>query len=82
MGIINPTLITEVEQWKPDTILFFGWAFKSHLKCIRYFYGKIPVFFRGDSTLLAEQIGPKLLFSRPLKSNVIHNRQGFGDKKS
>ena len=62
LGIINPTLNDEVEQWKPDSILFFGWAFKSHLKCMRYFYGKIPVFFRGDSTLLAEQIGPRLLF--------------------
>jgi glycosyltransferase involved in cell wall biosynthesis len=53
-GIDNPTLIDELSQWKPHAILVIGWAFKSHLKCIRYFHKKIPVFFRGDSTILNE----------------------------
>ena len=60
-GIINPTLNTEVEGWNPDAILIIGWNFNSHLKCMRYFHKKIPILFRGDSTLLAEHIGPKLL---------------------
>lgn len=60
-GIINPTLNAEVEQWKPDAILFIGWSFQSHLKCMRFFYKKIPILFRGDSTLLAETLGLKLL---------------------
>ena len=60
-GIINPTLNAEVEKWQPDALLIIGWSFQSHLKCMRYFHNKIPIFFRGDSTLLAERLGLKLL---------------------
>jgi glycosyltransferase involved in cell wall biosynthesis len=56
-GIYNPTLINDIEKWKADAILVYGWAFKSHLKAMRHFYGRIPVFFRGDSTLLNERKG-------------------------
>ena len=41
-----------------------GWSFKSHLRAIRYFHGKIPVIFRGDSTLLDENGGFKTLLRR------------------
>jgi glycosyltransferase involved in cell wall biosynthesis len=51
-GITNPTLNDEIENWGADCILVFGWNFKSHLQCIRYFKGKLPVLFRGDSNLL------------------------------
>lgn len=51
-GIDNPTLIKEIEEWKADSILVFGWSFKSHLKVIRHFAGKIHILFRGDSNLL------------------------------
>ncbi|HEV8081869.1 MAG TPA: glycosyltransferase family 4 protein [Chitinophagaceae bacterium] len=54
-GIINPTLINEVSEWKPDAVLIIGWNFKSHLKALRYFHSKIPVLFRGDSTLLGNR---------------------------
>ena len=54
-GIINPTLNEEIEQWQADAVLVFGWNFISHLKCIKYFHKKIPVLFRGDSTLLRKQ---------------------------
>jgi glycosyltransferase involved in cell wall biosynthesis len=63
-GIINPTLIKEIEEWKADVVLVYGWAFQSHLKCIRYFHKKIPVLFRGDSTLLDEQKGIKKILRR------------------
>jgi glycosyltransferase involved in cell wall biosynthesis len=53
-GIVNPNLINEIENWGANAILIYGWSFNSHLKCMRYFKGKIPVFFRGDSTLLDE----------------------------
>ena len=56
-GIVNPGLIKEIEQWGPDAILVFGWSFHSHLQCLRHFHGKIPVLFRGDSTLLDESAG-------------------------
>ena len=54
-GIINPGLIRQINLWQPDAILAFGWGYSSHLKAIRYFKNKIPVFFRGDSNLLDEQ---------------------------
>ena len=63
-GIVNPSLIKDIESWKADAILVFGWAFHSHLKCLRYFKGKIPVLFRGDSTLLDEHRGIRQLFRR------------------
>jgi len=53
-GIINPSLNQEIEEWKPDVIWVWGWAFDSHLKVMRHFKGKVPVWFRGDSTLLDE----------------------------
>jgi len=51
-GIRNPSLIDEVQDWRPDAILVFGWNCHSHLQAIRHFKGRIPVLFRGDSTLL------------------------------
>ncbi|MEO6852236.1 MAG: glycosyltransferase family 1 protein, partial [Mucilaginibacter sp.] len=27
-GIINPELTKQVQAWKPDAILFFGWAYQ------------------------------------------------------
>ena len=58
-GIQNPTLIKEIQQWGPNALLVYGWNFKSHLAAIRFFKNKIPVFFRGDSTLLDEKKGLK-----------------------
>lgn len=55
LGIDNPELIEAIKQYKPDVLLIFGWNFKSHLKAMRYFKGKIPVWFRGDSTLIDEK---------------------------
>jgi len=54
-GIVNPGLIGQINLWKPDAVLVFGWGFQSHLKALRYFKNKIPVYFRGDSTLLDEK---------------------------
>jgi len=58
-GLVNPTLNQEIAAWGPDAVLVFGWSFDSHLKCLRYFHGRTPVFFRGDSTLLDEEAGIK-----------------------
>jgi glycosyltransferase involved in cell wall biosynthesis len=51
-GIINPNLIKEIKSYSPDALLIYGYAYQSHLKIMRYFKGKIPIWFRGDSTLL------------------------------
>jgi glycosyltransferase involved in cell wall biosynthesis len=48
-GIITPDLISEINAFKPDVIWVWGWSFYSHLKVMRSFKGKIPIWFRGDS---------------------------------
>jgi glycosyltransferase involved in cell wall biosynthesis len=53
-GIRNPTLIDEIEAWRADAVLVYGWSCHSHLQAMRHFKGRIPVLFRGDSTLLDE----------------------------
>jgi len=56
-GLVNPGLDAEIKGWGPDALLVFGWSYHSHLRCIRYWHGRVPVFFRGDSTLLDEHPG-------------------------
>jgi glycosyltransferase involved in cell wall biosynthesis len=63
-GIINPDLISAIEAWKPDAVMVFGWNFHSHLACLRHFKNKLPVLFRGDSTLIDEVPGIRKLFRR------------------
>lgn len=53
-GIITPDLIQEIKDFDPNVIWVWGWSFHSHLKVMRYFKGKIPIWFRGDSTLIDE----------------------------
>lgn len=59
-GITTPGLIPAVEAWEPDALLIFGWNYWSHLAALRHFKGRVPVYFRGDSTLLDEQGGPRV----------------------
>lgn len=63
-GIDCPDLIPKLKAFNPEAILFFGWNFKSHLGAMRYFHGKVPVWFRGDSTLLDETGGLKTKLRR------------------
>lgn len=63
-GIVNPSLLKELNLWEPDVILIIGWGFNSHLKCLRYFHNKIPVLFRGDSTLINDKIGLKRIIRK------------------
>jgi glycosyltransferase involved in cell wall biosynthesis len=51
-GLQNPTLNQTIAEWRPNAILVFGWNSVSNLSVLRYFKGRVPVFFRGDSTLL------------------------------
>jgi glycosyltransferase involved in cell wall biosynthesis len=64
MGIVSPTLTARIEAWCPDGLLVIGWNFSSHLHCMRYFHGRIPVYFRGDSVLLHETAGLRKLARR------------------
>lgn len=64
-GIVNPTLIAEIESWKPDAVLIFGWNFISHHDCMRWFHKKgVPVLFRGDSTMMRKQNNLKSLIRK------------------
>lgn len=60
-GVINPGLIKKIKAWKPDLLLVYGWSFFSHLRIIKHFYKKVPLFFRGDSTLINKNAGIKSL---------------------
>lgn len=63
-NVTNPSLIEEIKNFGADSILVFGWNYLSHLKAMRFFKGKIPVYFRGDSHLLDERSGIKKIFRR------------------
>jgi len=52
-GLDNPEMVSEINRWGANSILIYGWSSKTHLSVMRYFYGRIPIFFRGDSTLLS-----------------------------
>jgi glycosyltransferase involved in cell wall biosynthesis len=75
-GIVNPDLIENITAWKADAVLIYGWSYHSHLKALRYFKNKIPVYFRGDSTLLDTKTGIrsllKSLFLKWIYRHVDH----------
>jgi glycosyltransferase involved in cell wall biosynthesis len=54
-GLHTPTLIRDIEAWNPDAVLVYTWNSRSHLQALRHFKGRLPVLFRGDSTLLDER---------------------------
>jgi glycosyltransferase involved in cell wall biosynthesis len=56
-GIINPDIIEKINVFNPDALIIYGWNFNAHLKLMRYFKNKVPILFRGDSTLLDEKKG-------------------------
>ena len=75
-GIINPNLVQRVNVYKPNALLVFGWNYDSHIKVMRYFKNKIPVYFRGDSTLL-DRTNPlknalKTLYLKWVYSHINH----------
>ena len=45
-------LIGSIRAFAPDALLVYGWNFPGHLKALRHFHGRIPVWFRGESHLL------------------------------
>jgi glycosyltransferase involved in cell wall biosynthesis len=51
-GLRNPGLIGALQQWRADAVLVFGWNSASHLRALLRLKGRVPVFFRGDSTLV------------------------------
>lgn len=68
-GINCPTLIHEIMEWGPTAIMVIGWSYYAHLRVISHFYGKIPVVFRGDSTLLDEI--PGFSAKKVVRKNIL-----------
>ncbi|MEI8044877.1 MAG: glycosyltransferase family 4 protein, partial [Verrucomicrobiota bacterium] len=63
-GIDLPDLPARIKAWRPDALLVFGWCWKAHLAALRHFAGRLPILFRGDSTLLDERPGLRTLARR------------------
>lgn len=63
-GIINPDGIDCIKKFQPDAILVYGWSNQSHLKILKHFHNKLPVYFRGDSTLIDQSIGFKKIIKK------------------
>lgn len=57
-------MIAQIEDWEPDALLVYGWSPSGHLTCLKHFKGKVPVWFRGDSTIQSGQRGWKRFFRR------------------
>lgn len=53
LGLNNPAMLPRLHGFVPDAVLVFGWPFRTHLAVLRHFSGRVPVLFRGDSTLLS-----------------------------
>ncbi|MEM8911821.1 MAG: glycosyltransferase family 4 protein [Planctomycetota bacterium] len=66
-GIDCPNAIKSIEAWSPDAILVYGWRYRSHLAVLRHFHRRrVPILFRGDSTLLDETSRLKSLLRRSM----------------
>lgn len=75
-GIHCPGLIDSIKRWKPDALLVYGWNYRAHLGVMRHFKGRVPVYFRGDSTLLDELPGFKTVLRRAFLRWVYHYCDG------
>ncbi|MEI6435424.1 MAG: glycosyltransferase family 4 protein [Bacteroidota bacterium] len=63
-GIVCPQLNRMIRDWGAAAALVYGWNYHAHYHAMKYFKGKIPVYFRGDSTLLDETGGVKQAMRR------------------
>ncbi|MGN6415918.1 MAG: glycosyltransferase family 4 protein [Pseudobacter sp.] len=72
-AIRNPDLVKKIKAWEPDMVLVYGWNYYSHLAVMRHFKSKIPVIFRGDSTLLNKGQGLKFFVKKQLLKFIYGN---------
>ena len=71
-GVANQNLVQSIKEWAPNAILVFGWSIPGHLAVMRFFKGRVPVWFRGDSTLLNETFGIRKVIRRLYLTWVYH----------
>lgn len=72
-GIDLPDLNTRILRWGADAVLVYGWSYKAHLAAMKFFKGKIPVVFRGDSTRLDDSPGIRKLVRRLYLRHIYKN---------
>lgn len=65
-GLDNPEMPARLSAWRPDALLVYGWANRTHLGVLRRFKGRIPILFRGDSTLATGAQGARRLLRLPI----------------
>ncbi|KAF0130593.1 MAG: group 1 glycosyl transferase [Bacteroidetes bacterium] len=75
-GIDCPDLIPAIKNWGAEAVLIYGWNYKAHYSTMKYFKGKIPVYFRGDSTLIDEKSGLKQMLRRLVLTHVYKKCDG------
>ncbi len=69
-------LMAAIESFSPDALLVYGWNFDGHLAAMRHFHGSVPIWFRGDSTLL----DPLPLWKRTLRKITLNWVYQFVDR--
>ncbi len=57
-GLNNPSLLSQVMEFRPDVVLVFGYAWRSQMSFLFRRPRKLPVMMRGDSHLLASSARP------------------------
>jgi len=67
-GLDNPTLVGELLRWRPDAVLLFGYAYRSHLRLLLVpRLWSVPLILRGDSHQLAPRSGIKPRLAKLLR---------------
>ena len=67
-GLHNPSLVGELLRWRPDVVLLFGYAYRSHLRLLldpRLWH--VPLLLRGDS----HQLAPRSSGLKPLLAQFL-----------
>jgi glycosyltransferase involved in cell wall biosynthesis len=72
-GMVCPHLNSKIESWGAQAILVYGWNYHAHYHAMKHFKGRIPVWFRGDSTLLDETGGVRQILRRAFLTFVYRH---------
>lgn len=75
-GIINPDVLNKINEYSPDKIVIYGWNYDSHLKVLKYFKNKVPIYFRGDSHLINNKLSIRT-FIRKVYLSYIYRHIDF-----
>lgn len=78
-GLRNPSLVDMVTNWRPDTAIVHGWAWRSHLQALCGLPARgIRTLLRGDSHLLDEtRHAFRRLAKRALLTRIFRRPAGF-----